>query len=158
MEVGVGDEGGFAPEGLDPTKALKYIKEAIKGSYTPGDDVFFGLDVAAGSFYKNHSYNLIDLAKTMTAAQLTDYYASLMQDFELMYIEDPFYENQFASWHTFNKKFGKKLLIVGDDLVVTNKALLKTAIEKDGTLKAAAKDDAEFIKLRSDAGFTGLVN
>jgi enolase len=131
MEVSVGDEGGFAPEGFDPTKALTFIKEAIKANYIPGEDVFFGLDVAAGSFYNNHTYKLTDLAKTMTATELTDYYASLMHDFELMYIEDPFYENQYASWHTFNKRFGKKLLIVGDDLVVTNKALLKTAIEKE---------------------------
>lgn len=131
MEISVGDEGGFAPEGLDPTKALRYIREAIKNSYIAGDDVYFGLDVAAGSFYKNHTYNLKDLAKTMTPVELSDYYASLIEDFELMYIEDPFYENQLATWHTFNKKFGKKLLIVGDDLVVTNKSLLKTAIEKE---------------------------
>lgn len=131
FEIGVGDEGGFAPEGLNPTKALRFIKDALKHEFIPGEDIFFGLDVAAGSFYKNHSYQLKDLAKTMTSHELSDYYMELVRDYELMYLEDPFYENQYASWSEFNKKLGKKMLIVGDDLVVTNKSLLKVALEKD---------------------------
>lgn len=123
-ETGVGDEGGFAPTGYNPESALAALKKAASKNYTVGKDVFFGMDVASGSFYDSGEYVISELNKRLHISQLRDYYADLVSKYELIYIEDPYYENDLEGWKLFYKDFHNKLMVVGDDLVVTNPSLL----------------------------------
>ncbi len=122
--TGVGDEGGFAPSGFNPETALEILRNSVSRKYKPGDDVFFGMDVASGSFYNGHSYVLPEIGATYNVSQMNEYYGKLLKKFELLYIEDPFYENDIDGWKSFYTNFSGKVMVVGDDLVVTNPKLL----------------------------------
>ncbi len=162
----VGDEGGFAPSGITVHKALELIKNAARQKYTVGKQVFFGLDVAAESFFKNDQYELAEEHKSLSADALAKYYMALFSDFELMYIEDPFYEGDTDGWQEFYAKCGQKTLIVGDDLVVTNAKFLKKAVadklinavivkpNQVGTLT----ETFEFIKMAKEHGLAICVS
>jgi enolase len=129
-DVDVGDEGGFAPNNLTVLKALKFLKEAASEKYKVGTDLFFGMDVAAESFYKNGSYHIKEENKELNHSKLVEYYESLFKKFEIIYLEDPFYERDYSAWEDIYKKMHDKTMIVGDDLVVTNTKYLIKAIER----------------------------
>jgi enolase len=126
----VGDEGGFAPEKFNPQKSLDLIRKAVSAKYTPGKDVFFGMDVAAGSFYKGDLYAIEEQHLNLSSDKLSDYYEDLLCKFEIIYLEDPFYEKDHAAWASFYKKFYKRLMISADDLVVTNPYILDKIIDE----------------------------
>jgi len=131
--TGVGDEGGFAPKGLTTEKALNFILESVKDAgFKPGEDVFLGMDVAAGSFYdaKNGKYSLSDEKSTLSTEEFLAFYEDLLKKFPLIYIEDPLVESDFKGWSLFFEKFSKRTMVVGDDLVVTNSKMLDKALEK----------------------------
>lgn len=128
--VGVGDEGGFAPEGLTTEKALTFIKKATKGMYELGKDAFLGMDVAAESFVEHDLYKISEEDLTLDDDEFTAYYEKIINKFPLIYIEDPFYEKDFDGWDIFYKKFSDRLMVVADDLVVTNPKFLQKAIDK----------------------------
>ncbi len=128
FEVGVGDEGGFAPEGFNPVKALEFLRNAASKNYEVGKEVFFGMDVAAESFWKDNLYNITEQNLSLDRTGLMKYYGELAAKFELIYIEDPYYEQDYQGWQEFNAAFGKRLMVVGDDLVVTNPKFLNRAI------------------------------
>ncbi len=128
-DVDVGDEGGFAPIGLDAYKALKFIKNALGTDYKSGKDVFFGIDAAAGSFYKDGNYDILDSNLHVNSYELLNYYRELSRQYEIIYLEDPFFEENFEAWKRIEKEFGGKIMIVGDDLVVTNPKLLQEAVK-----------------------------
>lgn len=130
FETGVGDEGGFAPKGLSANLALDFIKKATEKSYKPGEDVFFGMDVAAGSFYEDGVYEINEENLKFKADELSSYFEMLFKKYEIIYCEDPFYENDHKGWQDFYEKFASKLMIVGDDLVVTNTRFLSTAAKE----------------------------
>ncbi|HEY4512920.1 MAG TPA: phosphopyruvate hydratase [Candidatus Paceibacterota bacterium] len=119
-----GDEGGFALKVKDIRQPLFYLREAIKQSELEGK-IHLALDVAATSFYQNGMYK-ID-GKNMSGEELLNIYKSLIQEFNLLSIEDPFYEEDFIGFKRL--KEDNKILIVGDDLTVSNKILLKKALE-----------------------------
>jgi enolase len=130
MSTSVGDEGGFAPS-LDKNEdALKLIVEAIKkAGYEPGKNVFIATDVAASSFYdkENNTYNFE--GKKLTTNELLDYYKELVKNYPIISIEDPFDENDIEGFKSITETLGKHLMIVGDDLFVTNKELLQKGID-----------------------------
>jgi enolase len=126
--TGLGDEGGFAPSGLTPSLALELIKGTVSQKYRSGEDVFFGMDVAAESFHSNGSYT-VEEGKVLSKKELMDYYADLLQKYEVIYLEDPYYEKDEEGWSMFYKEHSQKLMVVGDDLVVTNPLYLKKAID-----------------------------
>lgn len=128
FDVDIGDEGGFAPNNFDVKKALTYIRNAASEHYYPGNNVFFGMDVAAGSFFEDEKYILSEQNLVFNGTQLADYYESLFREFEIIYLEDPFYEKDRLSWESFTNRFSSKLMIVADDLVVTNTKILEDAI------------------------------
>ncbi|MFA6257845.1 MAG: enolase [Candidatus Paceibacterota bacterium] len=123
--VVLGDEGGFAPKISDIKQPLFYLRAAIKQNDLE-DKVRLALDVASSSFYKNGIYK-ID-GKDVSKEELLDIYGSLIKEFNLLSIEDPFYEEDFESFKKL--KENNKTIVVGDDLTVTNKNLLQKAIEK----------------------------
>lgn len=127
----LGDEGGFAPKLSDIRQPLFYLREAIKANDLK-DKVHLALDVAATSFYKDGFYE-ID-GKSITKKELAELYESLVKEFNLLSIEDPFYEEDFESFNKL-KEERKNLFVVGDDLTVSNKILLSKAIDK-GSINA----------------------
>lgn len=130
LSVGVGDEGGFAPDGFTTKKALTFIKNAAKSMYKLGKDVFMGMDVAAESFIEHHLYKISEEDLSMDVEQFTEYYEKIINEFPLIYIEDPFYEKDYEGWDIFFNKFSQRLMVVADDLVVTNPRYLQKAIDK----------------------------
>jgi enolase len=124
--VNLGDEGGFAPKLSDIRKPLEYLAEAIKQNYLIGK-VRLALDVASSSFYENGNYK-VD-GKLISKDELLNIYYSLIKEFNLLSIEDPFDEEDFDSFRKLNTSL-ENFKVVGDDLTVTNKVLLKKAIEE----------------------------
>ncbi|MEI7765396.1 MAG: enolase [bacterium] len=122
----LGDEGGYAPKISDIRKPLQYLNEAIKINNLEGK-VRLALDVASSSFFENGKYK-VD-GKEITKEELLSLYASLIEEFNLISIEDPFDEEDFESF-TKLKAEQKDLIVVGDDLTVTNKTLLDKAINQ----------------------------
>ncbi len=127
LATGLGDEGGFAPD-LDSNRAaLDLILEAIeKAGYTPGTDIGLALDVAATEFCTDGVYSFEGGSKN--AAEMTDYYASLVDDYPLVSLEDPLDEDDWEGWATITKRLGARVQLVGDDLFVTNPTRLQRGI------------------------------
>lgn len=128
LSTGVGDEGGFAPDLKNNEEALMILVKAITESgYTPGNDVFFALDVAASELYDGNNY-LVD-GKKLSKEELFDYYVDLIKKYPIISIEDPFEENDYESFSKLTKYFNGKIMIVGDDLFVSQKKYLEKGIE-----------------------------
>lgn len=130
MSVNVGDEGGFAPDLKSNEEALSLIIKSIsEAGYIPGVNVFIALDVAASSLYnKNNDTYKID-NNSLSREELLDYYVSLVKSYPIISIEDPFDEDDYEGFKMITEVLGKKISIVGDDLFVTNKELLKKGID-----------------------------
>ncbi|HKU31952.1 MAG TPA: phosphopyruvate hydratase [Arthrobacter sp.] len=128
LSTGLGDEGGFAPNLPSNRAALDLIQEAIKNAgYTPGQDIALALDVASSEFYKDGAYQFE--GKSLSAAEMSAYYAELVADYPLVSIEDPLDENDWEGWKTLTDAIGDKVQLVGDDLFVTNPERLQQGIE-----------------------------
>ena len=131
FETGVGDEGGFEPRGLSARTALDFLEQAVSVQYDPGNDVFFGLDIAAGSFYENGKYCIDEENLELSSDEVIKYYQDLFSHYKIIYLEDPMFERDEFGWTKFYKQNSGKYLIVADDLVVTNpKILERVAKEK----------------------------
>jgi len=125
-------EAGFSPNFSNNTEALRLIKDVIKNSsYKLSLDVSLGIDVASTSFYKDKQYFLKDKTTPYNPEELIDLYQKLISDFNIIYLEDPFSEDDWSSWQKGFDKLSKDSLIVGDDLTVTNPARLKLALSKN---------------------------
>ena len=134
LATAVGDEGGFAPNLGSNEEALTLIGEAIqKAGYKPGKDFYLGLDCAASEFYKDKAY-VMDGGKK-TGPQLVDYYAGLVDRHPIITIEDGFDESDWKNWKLMTTKLKDKIQLVGDDLFVTNPAILAKGI-KEGVANA----------------------
>jgi enolase len=123
----VGDEGGFAPSIASSYEAFDAISAAVEEAGYHSS-CGFAIDAAASSFYKNGSYS-ID-GKELSEHDLVDYYGDLAKTYPIISIEDPFHEESFEAFAVLNKAL-KDVQIVGDDLVVTNVARLKQAIDQE---------------------------
>jgi enolase len=131
LSTAVGDEGGFAPNLASNEDALKAIMEAIvNAGYMPGENVMLALDCAATEFYKNGKYVLAGEGKSFTSAEFVDYLADLADRYPIISIEDGLDESDWAGWRLLTDKIGKKVQLVGDDLFVTNPAILKRGIDE----------------------------
>jgi len=130
-----GDEGGYAPQISDIKKPLLYLSKAIKKNNLQ-KKVHLALDVASSSFYENGKYKVdgketsLAESRRVSKEELMSIYNSLIKEFNLLSVEDPFNEEDFASFRKL-KENNANILIVGDDLTVTNKILLEKAIEKN---------------------------
>jgi len=128
--VGVGDEGGFAPDGFTVEKALSFIKYSAESMYKVGLDVFMGMDVAAESFIEHNLYKISEEDLSLNVEEFTEYYDRIIAKFPLIYVEDPFYEKDYEGWEIFSERYASKLMVVADDLVVTNPKYLQKAIDR----------------------------
>jgi enolase len=162
----VGDEGGFAPQGFTVDKALHFVREAANTLYKTGEDIFLGMDVAAESFYEKSIYNIQEETKAMEREEFLNYYSGLITKYELIYIEDPFYENDHEGWEAFYSRFKDRVMVVADDLVVTNPKFLRNAIENKLANAVIVKPNQvgtltetfEFIRMARKAGMSIIVS
>ena len=130
FNVGVGDEGGFAPNLENNAMALEFIVEAIKqAGYKPGEDVFIALDVAASEMYNKETKTYSIDGRNLTSKELMNYYQELIQRYPILSIEDPFFEDDFDSLKEFTSLVGDKIMLVGDDYFVTNEKYLQKGID-----------------------------
>ena len=131
----VGDEGGFAPNLEDNEAPLKAIVEAIKAAgYVPGEDICIAMDVAASEFY-NTETKMYELKKsgqgTKSTEEMIDWYEELIAKYPIISLEDGLGERDWDGWKILTDRLGKKIQIVGDDLYVTNPAILQEGIDKE---------------------------
>ncbi len=125
----VGDEGGFAPDLFTNVDALAIIMDAIRASvYRYGVDVFMGLDLASNYFYKDHSYHIKDRPRAYSGHDFVLYLKDLFTQYKLLIIEDGLSEDDWEHWKELTREVGKDVLVVGDDLLVTNPERLQKAI------------------------------
>ncbi len=133
LATSVGDEGGFAPNLESNKQALSVINEAVKNAgYTPGVDVVYAMDVASSEFYDKETkmYNLKGEGRSLTSTELVAYYSELVAEFPIVSIEDGLDESDWDGFKHMTEVMGDKVQIVGDDLFVTNPAILAEGIEK----------------------------
>ena len=131
LSTAVGDEGGFAPNLPSNAAALEIILEAIgKAGYRAGRDIYLGLDVASSEFYKDGRYQLEGEGRQFSSAEFADYLAALAASYPIVTIEDGMSEADWEGWAILTRKLGGKIQLVGDDLFVTNTAILREGVAK----------------------------
>lgn len=133
LNTAVGDEGGFAPNLRSNEEAITVIMQAIeKAGYTAGKDIFLALDCAASEFYKNGQYILAGEGnKAFDSRGFSDYLTALCNQYPIISIEDGLDESDWEGWSYLTSKLGNKIQLVGDDLFVTNPAILQEGIDKN---------------------------
>lgn len=166
--TGLGDEGGFAPDLKNSEDALQMLHDAIiKAGYTPGKEIAIAFDAAASYFYNRETKNYDFEGKTYTPAQLGDYYIQLLDKFpEIISIEDPYGEEDWAHFAEFTKKYGSRVQIVADDPVCTNPKLIKEAIKQGMANSILIKlnqigtvtETLEAIRLARKNGYTTMMS
>ncbi len=129
LATSVGDEGGFAPMVNSTDDALATIIEAIKSAGYTTEQVKIALDVASTEFFKDGKYNLAGENKVLTSAEMVNYYEELMAKYPIISIEDGMSEDDIEGWKLLTEKLGDKIMLVGDDLFVTNPTRLQAGID-----------------------------
>jgi enolase len=130
LSTAVGDEGGFAPDLGSNEEAVQVITEAIDAAgYEPGADVMLALDPAASSFFEDGKYVLASEGRSLSSAEMVDYYTGLVDKYPIISIEDGLAEDDWDGFKLMTDKLGDRLQIVGDDLFVTNTERLAKGIE-----------------------------
>jgi enolase len=131
LGIEVGDEGGFAPQIGSHKRALDFMLQAIeKAGFKPDVDFGIALDIASSELYKNNKYLFKSENKEFKSSELPLYYENLMDNYPIISLEDPFAEDDWAGNVKFTEKYGDDIMIVGDDLFVTNIKKLEEGIEK----------------------------
>jgi enolase len=164
---GVGDEGGFTPKLFTNMDALEILMEAIESAgYQFSRDVFLGIDVAANSFYKNGRYTFRDRNQPFNGKEMIKYYFDLNNEYHLVSLEDALYEDDWEGWMELTSTIGKNTLIVGDDLLSTNKERVQKAMTKKACTAILIKpnqvgtitETIEVIKLARETNWKVIVS
>jgi len=130
LSTAVGDEGGFAPDLPDNETAVKVLVEAIERcNRKPGTDIAIALDPATTELWRDGAYHLDGEGRVLTSSELVSYWADLCDRYPIVSIEDGMAEDDWAGWAELTERIGAKVQLVGDDLFVTNTALLQKGID-----------------------------
>ncbi len=136
LATAVGDEGGFAPDLPVNEDAIKLLLEAIeRARRTPGEDIALALDPATSELWKDGSYVLAGEGRTLSPAELVDYWVDLVDRYPIVSIEDGMAEEDWEGWAAHTKALGARIQLVGDDIFVTNAAIVEEGI-RDGVANA----------------------
>ena len=167
LNTAVGDEGGFAPDLPSNRAALDTIMEAIgQAGFTAGDDILLGLDVASSEFFEDGRYNLASEGRTFDAAGFSGFLTELADNYPIISIEDGMDESDWAGWRVLTDALGERVQLVGDDLFVTNTAILARGIDEKianailikpnqiGTLT----ETLDAITMAVDAGYAAVIS
>lgn len=165
--AGVGDEGGYAPDLPSNEAAIEAILKAVKeAGYEPGKHVFIALDPASSEYYKDGKYELASEGKSLTSAEMVEYFAKWVDKYPIVSIEDGMAEEDWDGWKLMTEKLGKKVQLVGDDLFVTNPSILAKGIEKGVANSILIKlnqigsltETFEAMAMAGQAGYTCVVS
>jgi enolase len=167
LATGVGDEGGFAPALESNEAPLELLVAAIEAAgYRPGEEIAIAMDPAASEFFTDGAYHLAGEARTLSSAQMVDYYENLLDRYPIISIEDGMAENDWDGWSALTERVGERIQLVGDDIFVTNPAILRRGIDAGiansiliklnqiGTLT----ETLDTIALAHDSGYTAVVS
>ena len=164
--TGVGDEGGFAPQIESTEKAIEFLIKAIeKAGYRPGEDVAIALDAAASELYRDKKYHVE--GKELTTDEFIDFYEKLIDKFPvLISLEDPLAEDDWEGWQKLTARIGNRVQIVGDDIFVTNPAIIRKGIDQGIANSVLIKlnqigtvtETLEAIELAHKHGYTTVVS
>ena len=167
LNTNVGDEGGFAPTLSSNKEALEAILAAIGAAgYKAGKDVSIAIDSAANEFYKEKKYILKKDNLELTGAETVGYYEKLVSQYPIVSIEDGLAEGDWENWRLLNKKLGKKIQIVGDDIFVTNPEIIKKGIKEKAANAVLIKvnqigtvnETVEAVKMAQYAGWGTIIS
>lgn len=167
LNTAVGDEGGFAPDLSSNEAAIEVILEAITNAgYEAGKDIMLGIDAASSEFYHDGQYVLASENRTLSSAELVDMFESWVNKYPIISIEDGMDENDWDGWKLLTDRIGDRIQLVGDDLFVTNTAILEQGITKGvansilikvnqiGTLS----ETLAAINMANSAGYTAVMS
>ena len=167
LSTAVGDEGGFAPDIGSSREALDLLVAAIEAAgYRPGDDVVLALDPAASEFYRDGKYELAGEGLTLDTPGMVAYWQKLAADYPIASIEDGLAEGDRAGWIEMTRTLGRKMLLVGDDVFVTNSEILARGIA-DGVANAllvklnqvgTVSETLEAVKIAQSSGYRTVVS
>ena len=167
LATAVGDEGGFAPSLPSNAAALDVIGEAIAAAgYSLGDDVTLALDCAASEFYRDGRYVLGGEGRDYDSAAFVDYLAGLVDERPILSIEDGLDESDWDGWKLLTERLGERVQLVGDDLFVTNTAILGEGIER-GVANAilikfnqigSLTETLDAIRMAREAGYSAVIS
>jgi enolase len=167
LGTAVGDEGGFAPDLASNEAALEALMAGIGAAgYTPGEDVAIALDPATSEIYDNGRYVLEHEGRSLSAAELADYWADLAARYPIVSIEDGMDEGDWDGWATLTQRLGDKIQLVGDDLFVTNSQRLRRGIEQRVANSILIKvnqigtltETLDAIKLARESGYSAVMS
>ncbi len=131
MSTAVGDEGGFAPNLPSNEAAVEAVLEAVgKAGFRAGEDVMIALDAASSEFYRDGRYFLEGEGRALSSEEFTDYLADLVDRYPIISIEDGMDENDWEGWKLLTERLGERVQLVGDDIFVTNTAILQRGIDQ----------------------------
>jgi enolase len=132
LSTAVGDEGGFAPDLASNEEALEVLVAGIEtAGYRPGEDVAIALDPATSELYEDGAYVLAHEGRTLSAAELADYWGGLAARYPIVSIEDGMDEEDWNGWRMLTERLGADVQLVGDDVFVTNTERLRRGIDMD---------------------------
>jgi len=168
LSTAVGDEGGFAPD-LDSNRAAcELIMEAIDiAGYAPGDQVALAMDPAASEFFSDGTYNLTGEGREgLSSEDMIEVYASLVDDFPIVSIEDALAESDWDGWKKLYDRLGDRIQLVGDDIFVTNPEIIREGIEKGVANSVLIKlnqigtlsETLDAINMAHKAGWTAVIS
>ena len=167
MSTAVGDEGGFAPDFSSNEEAVQYIMTAIEtAGYKAGKDIVIAMDAAASEFYKDGKYVLESDGRSLSSAEMIDYYRSLIDKYPIVSIEDGLAEGDWDNWALMTEKLGHMVQLVGDDVFVTNPKILEKGIQ-DGIANSiliklnqigTVSETLDAISMAKQAGYTTVIS
>jgi enolase 1/2/3 len=163
----VGDEGGFAPSLPTNESALEVIMEAIqRAGYTPGEQVMLAMDPASTEIYSDGKYHLARENRSLSSAEMVDYWANIADRYPLISLEDGLAEDDWEGWKLLRERIGDRVQLVGDDLLVTNVTRLARAIDERAANSILIKlnqigsltETLSAIQMAQRAGWTAIVS
>jgi enolase len=167
LGTAVGDEGGFAPDLASNEAALEVLMAGIRAAgYAPGEDVAIALDPATSEIYDGGRYVLEHEGRSLSAAELADYWADLAARYPIVSIEDGMDEGDWDGWATLTQRLGGRLQLVGDDLFVTNAQRLRRGIDQRVANSILIKvnqigtltETLDAIKLARESGYSAVMS
>jgi enolase len=167
LSTGYGDEGGFAPNLGSNEEAIQVIVEAIEqAGYRPGDEIYIALDPACTELFEDGNYHLKGEGRVLSPAEMVDYWASLVNKYPIISIEDGLAEDDWEGWRMLTERIGDHVQLVGDDLFVTNTKRLSRGIREKTANSILIKvnqigtltETLEAIEMAKRAGYTAVVS
>jgi enolase len=167
LSTGIGDEGGFAPDLAHNRDAIELILAGIeRAGYRPGADVAIALDPAASELYREGGYELAGEGRRLSPEAMIDYWAELAEAYPIISLEDGMAEGDWEGWAALTQRLGDRLELVGDDIFVTNPAILREGVERGIANSVLIKpnqigtltETLETVALAHDSGYASFVS